>query len=198
MSVPILQKDDKILRQKSAEVPVGEITSPKIKKIIANMKEAMHSQDDAVAIAAPQIGVPLCIFIVSGRTFQIIRKRGGKLKAENEEEKGEGKNGSDDQIFINPKIVKVSKETKLMEEGCLSVRYLYGQVRRSTKAIVEAYNENGEKIKRGGSGLLAQIFQHETEHLAGKLFIDKAVDVIDLPPDKIAEWQKKNGRPNIE
>jgi peptide deformylase len=70
-----------------------------------------------------------------------------------------------------------------MPEGCLSVRWLYGNVLRSTKASIEAYDEFGNKFTRGGSGLLAQIFQHETDHLNGVLFIDTAEDVEDMPPD---------------
>ena len=187
MVISILQKEDKVLRQKSELVPTGDITSPKIQKVISNMKEAMHSQPDAVAIAAPQIGVNLRIFVISGRVFKILGKiKKNEKKAENED------TIPPDQVFINPKISKLSKATQLMEEGCLSVRYLYGKVKRSTKATVEAYNEKGEKIKRGGSGLLAQIFQHETEHLDGKLFIDKATDIVDLPPEKREEWKKKN------
>ena len=61
-----------------------------------------------------------------------------------------------------------------MDEGCLSVRPLWGQVERSVNATVEAYDENGNKFTQGAGGLLAHIFQHETDHLNGVLFIDKA------------------------
>ncbi len=70
-----------------------------------------------------------------------------------------------------------------MPEGCLSVRWLYGEVERSTNATIEAYDENSVKFTRGAGGLLAQIFQHETDHLDGILFIDKARNIMDLPPD---------------
>jgi peptide deformylase len=61
-----------------------------------------------------------------------------------------------------------------MEEGCLSVRSFYGKVKRSKEITIEAYNEKGEKKKYEARGLLAQIFQHEIDHLQGILFIDKA------------------------
>lgn len=172
--VEILQKDNKSLRCKAEPVPINSIGSSKIKAIIKNMKEAMHSQSDAVAIAAPQIGAPFRIFAVAGKVFLKIKK-GEDLK---------NVVIPKDQIFINPRITKLSKAARFAEEGCLSVRYLYGKVKRSVKATVEAYNEKGEKITRGASGILAQIFQHEVEHLDGKLFIDKAVEVVSLPPDK--------------
>src|SRR3989344_1401091 len=191
MAVSILQKEDKILRNKSEEVPIGDIASPKIQKLIADMKEAMHGQPDAVAIAAPQVGANVRLFVVSGRAFKIIKKEKNNENNKNNENSKKEKM-IEDQVFVNPKITKLSKETKSMEEGCLSVRYLYGKVRRSNKATVEAYNEKGEKVKRGGSGLLAQIFQHETDHLDGKLFIDKATDIVDLPPKEREDWKKKN------
>jgi len=67
--IQIVQEGDPVLRQKAKEVPIESIDKPKIKKIISDMKEALHSQNDGVAIAAPQIGVPLRIFVVSGIVF---------------------------------------------------------------------------------------------------------------------------------
>ncbi|MFA6000113.1 MAG: peptide deformylase, partial [Candidatus Paceibacterota bacterium] len=82
-----------------------------------------------------------------------------------------------DLVFINPKISKMSKDKEWLMEGCLSVRPLYGKTWRSKKATITAYDENGKKFVRGASGLLAQIFQHETDHLNGILFIDHAKEV---------------------
>lgn len=175
--VKILDKDNKTLREIAQSVPLEDISSPKIKKILADMKKALASQDDGVAIAAPQIGVSLRIFVISGKVIAYT-------KGEDEE-----KHHYDDMVYINPVIVKRSKEKRLMEEGCLSVRYLYGKVNRSQKVHIEAYDENGNFISRGGSGLLAQIYQHETDHLDGILFIDNAVDVEDIPPE---EFIKRN------
>ena len=77
------------------------------------------------------------------------------------------------------------------EEGCLSVRWLYGKVVRSSRVTLHAYSEKGEKIERGASGLLAQIFQHEVDHLNGILFIDKAKEVWEMSEQEIAELQRK-------
>ena len=65
------------------------------------------------------------------------------------------------------------------------MRYLYGKVKRSDKALIEAYDEDGKKFTIGGSGLLAQIFQHEVDHLNGVLFIDKAKYVEEIIPSHI-------------
>jgi len=89
-----------------------------------------------------------------------------------------------DLVFINPKISKLSKEKEWLPEGCLSVRWLYGKTYRSKKAMITAYDEKGKKFQRGASGLLAQIFQHETDHLKGVLFTDHAKDIREELPVK--------------
>ncbi len=170
----ILQQEEKVLRLKAKEIPLAEISSPKIKKVLKEMSESLKSQNDGVAIAAPQIGYSLRIFVVAGKIFEedYLDKRKRKVT----EKASKDKAGSPiaDLVFINPKITKLSKDKEWVPEGCLSVRPLYGKTHRSKKATVEAYDENGKKFTRGGSGLLAQIFQHETDHLNGILFIDHA------------------------
>lgn len=175
----IVQKEDKVLRQITKEIPVREITTPKIKKILKEMSSALKSQSDGVAIAAPQIGYKLSIFVVSGKIFHKDFVRGEK-----EFEKILNKDIPKDLVFINPKILKLSKEKDWLPEGCLSVRWLYGKTHRSKKATIAAYDENGKKFQRGASGLLAQIFQHETDHLKGVLFIDHAKDIKEELPIK--------------
>ena len=68
--VAILQKDEPLLRGTAEKVPVADISSEKIQRILKDMREAMSGEKDAVAIAAPQIGVPLRIFVVSGKVFE--------------------------------------------------------------------------------------------------------------------------------
>jgi len=167
--ISILQRNAPELREKSASVAISDIDSPRIKSIINKLKNALVSQDDGVAIAAPQIGENVQIFVVAGRALAMIV--------------GDEEKNLDDVVFINPEIIKQSKKTEWMEEGCLSVRHLYGKVKRSTKVTVKARNENGKIFTRGGSGLLAQIFQHETDHLNGVLFIDKAKNLKEIPPE---------------
>lgn len=174
--ITIVQSEDKVLRKISKEVPIDSITKPKIKKVLSDMSEALDSQDDGVAIAAPQIGISLRIFMVSGKIFDEDFIRGKGSTEGKEYIKPRHKNI----IFINPILKKISKDKKLMSEGCLSVRPIYGKVRRATRATVEAYNEKGVKFIMNGSGLLAHIFQHETDHLDGILFIDKAKEMQEI------------------
>lgn len=164
----ILQQKEKVLRKIAKEVPIASIKTKKIKDVLKEMSQALKKEDDGVAIAAPQIGYALCIFVVSGK---ILGKDFGKNKIENNIPPPK------DMVFINPKISKLSREKEWVPEGCLSVRWLYGKTFRSTKATIVAYDENGKKFIRGASGLLAQIFQHETDHLNGILFIDHAKEI---------------------
>lgn len=162
----IVQKDNKILREKAKELKYEEIKSEKIKNLLKKMSEILINYDEGVALAAPQIGESLRVFIVSGRFFNPY------LKMKSEEEMKEEKTA--DIVFINPKIIKISKKKDALFEGCLSVEGMQGEIKRSDKVTVEALDENGKKFTRGASGLLAQIIQHEVDHLNGILFIDSA------------------------
>lgn len=170
--IKIYTKDEPILRKTAVAVPVSAILSPKIQSIIADMRKALIAQDDGVAICAPQIGHSLRIFVISGRILSDLAA----------DEIGKEVPEIPDRVFINPEIVKISKKTEWLDEGCLSLRYLYGKVKRAVKARVRAYDERGKRFELGGSGLLAQIFQHEIDHLEGVIFTDKAKDVKDIPP----------------
>ena len=79
-----------------------------------------------------------------------------------------------------------------MEEGCLSVRYAYGKVYRSERATIEAYDEEGNKFSRGAGGILAQIFQHETDHLNGILFIEKAEQLEEISEEEYNRINKED------
>ncbi len=160
----ILQKENSILRQVAKEVAVKEITSLKIKKIIKEMTDALIKEPEGVALAAPQIGYSLRIFIV----------RKNKLK---NEENAESKEKEVFLVFINPKILKTSRKKNLLKEGCLSLAGVYGEIWRKEKVLIKAHDENGNKFQRGASGLLAEIIQHEIDHLNGILFVDKTANL---------------------
>lgn len=155
----IIQEGNKILRQK-ADI-VDNFDTPELSEIIEDMFEALEKEEDGVALAAPQIAISKRIFIVSPN---VIDTKDGYT------------------VYINPEIIKRSSDKKKMEEGCLSVRWKYGKTRRSSRVTISAQNEKGETFTAEGTGLLAQIFQHETDHLDGILFIDHATNIEDLPP----------------
>lgn len=161
----IKQVGNPVLREVARPIKDHEFENQNISQIISDMKSALHDTNDGVAIAAPQIGESVRIFIVNGLIF-----------ASQKEDKPE------DKIFINPEIINTSREKTILDEGCLSVRGKYGKVERAVKATVRAQDETGKIFQLGASGLLAQIFQHEIDHLDGILFVDKALDIEDTPP----------------
>ncbi len=158
MAVKILQKENKILRATAKEVAVKDIKGKEIKNLIKKMEIALLENKEGVAIAAPQVGESLRIFIIAKRIF------GQEIPIPNF-------------VFINPIIKKISKKKNPMNEGCLSVANYYGNVKRAERLTVEAVDQNGKKFSFSFSGILAQIVQHEIDHLNGVLFIDKVEDL---------------------
>lgn len=156
----IVPQSHPALHAAAEEVPHADITTPRIQKVIADMRTVLHNWKSegsvGVAIAAPQIGVPLRIFLVEDMSDTDDAPRIPTL------------------VAINPTLIKVSKKKMPLEEGCLSVPDHYGRVLRAERARIRAYDEHGREFEHGGNGLLAQIFQHEIDHLDGILFTERA------------------------
>lgn len=137
-----------ILRARSKEV--ADISDAEIQRLIEDMQETLTIAKNGIGIAAPQVGRNLRVFVVSPAL------------------------GLNQIVFINPVITKISEKAKLMDEGCLSVPSLYGKIKRAESLKIEAFNQNGRKFKMKADGLVAQLFQHEVDHLNGILFKDNA------------------------
>jgi peptide deformylase len=172
MDDPIVQAGDPVLSAKATPVAAKDIGSPKIKKLIAKMKKVLAGEEYGVALAAPQIGESLRIFVVAGRAFE---KPDESSKDEHDPNSSTKTPAQPDKVFINPTLKRLSKKVAEMTEGCLSVRGKYGTVMRHEKASVEALDESGKPFTYHGSGLIGHIFQHECDHLDGILYVDKAV-----------------------
>ena len=199
--VAVVQKTAPVLREKAEAVNKKDFESPRLKKILAQMSEALEKEEDGIAIAAPQVGIPLRIFIVSHRAFEFAEQEGGAgledLSLKNPVAETSAKQKYSNMVFINPEITKLSRKKHWAAEGCLSVRWLYGEVSRAEKATVRGYDEHGKPFMRGASGLLAQVFQHETDHLNGILFIDKARNVEKITQqEQIAREQRERNEIN--
>ena len=160
------------------EVPEAMFGTPKLTKILKDMREALFSYEaegfTGVAIAAPQIGLSLRMFLI-----------------EDTHPDKDGTRVLPSLVAINPEIIKLSKAKKGMSEGCLSVRDKYGTVPRALRATLRAYDVDGKISERGASGLLAQIFQHECDHLDGTLFVDRATKIVDKIEEDLKESKKK-------
>jgi len=145
------------------EVTPQELQDGTVAKIIKDLRKALKTYKvdgfSAVAVAAPQIGISKRIFIIED---QHPKREDDVLPT---------------LIAINPVITKFSKKTHEVGEGCLSIPDYYGIVKRSTNVTLRALDEHGGSYERGAGGLLAQIIQHEYDHLDGILFTEKAVKV---------------------
>lgn len=102
---------------------------------------------EGVGLASTQIG--------ENEQYFILKERKGSFKT-----------------VFNPQILKYSNKTKVYFEGCLSIPNYYGEVKRSLSVTVSYQNESGKKVEETLKGLEAWIFQHEYDHLQGRLFID--------------------------
>jgi peptide deformylase len=177
MKDPIEQIGSPVLRQIAKPVAKKEFDSKELKTLLVKMKKALSKEKYGVAIAAPQVGASLRLFVIAGRAF------------DEDTDNTDDSSQTPDKVFINPELLRVSRKKKEMSEGCLSVRGKYGAVVRHEKASIKAFNESGKQFLYHGSGLIAHIFQHECDHLEGVLYVDKAVRVTD--DDKVAPPPKK-------
>lgn len=174
----IVQDGTEVLRDTAKPVPEELFGTPELAQIIKDMTEALDSEIEGVALAAPQIAVPYRIFIVrKDRTLPPPPDTQGSTLAQN----SQGRTlAAEVEVYINPEILKTSRKRALMDEGCLSVRGVYGTTNRHERATIRARNVDGSTFERGGGGIMAQIFEHEIDHLNGILFIDHAEHLIHI------------------
>ena len=173
------QEKNPALRSISKEIPRADIKRAQIQKLIADMKALLSKEEFGVALAAAQVGESVRLFIVSGRALA----RGARSAKDEPESSLKTKNEElktiPDQAYINPILLKKSRDKINKHEGCLSIRGKWGIVPRAEKATIRALDEHGKECTRGAAGFLAHIFQHEMDHLEGILYTDKAVELFD-------------------
>ena len=149
---------DPVLRKPTTRVP--EVTD-ELRSLIADMFETMYAAE-GIGLAAPQVGRPerIAVVDVEGRRFALI----------------------------NPEVVTSGAVSDKAEEGCLSIPDIYGDIERPSEVTIRFTDEAGEAREETGAALLGRCFQHEIDHLDGKLFIDY------LSPLKrraaLAKWEK--------
>ena len=141
-----------LLRKEATDIPTDY---PDLQELIQNMYETMQKAD-GVGLAAPQVGLSIRLFVIDLNSLSDdMPEYKGYLHA-----------------FINPRILDESEETELMEEGCLSVPGIHENVRRAKSVHVTYLDEQLQPHDEWIDGFAARVFQHEYDHLEGKLFID--------------------------
>jgi peptide deformylase len=136
---------DPVLREMCREV---ETIDDDIRALVEDLLETMYAED-GIGLAAPQIGVPLRVFVYDVREDEIAPG-----------------------VLVNPRIVEATGKQKEIE-GCLSIPGLDEVVERSGHVVVEGLDRDGEPVRIEATGLLSRCLQHENDHLDGVLFIDR-------------------------
>lgn len=161
-----------LLRKKSAEIPVP--FDKESAQCIKELLESFLSRDDALGLAAPQIGISKKIIIFKNKNF---------------DEKGRVKRPEDFDLLVNPRITQKRGEEEIGSEGCLSCPEISVEVARSPEIKVRAVDQHGNKINKRYTGFLARIVQHEIDHLEGVLIVDHQ-GTIYYPKEKEEFFQK--------
>jgi len=160
MILPIVGYGDPVLRKVGEEVTKEY---PNLNETIASMYDTMYNAC-GVGLAAPQVGLPIRLFIVDCEPFS-----DGEDLSKEEAEKMKGFK----RTFINAKILKEEGELWGFNEGCLSIPDVREDVYRHEKITLEYYDENFTKKTEEFDGLIARVIQHEYDHIEGILFTDK-------------------------
>ena len=155
------------LRAQNARIGVFDDT---LKKHTDEMFEIMY-QDDGVGLAAPQVGVNLRLMVFNESGV-----------------KGQGQ----EIVLVNPKIISTNDKKDEFEEGCLSFPEIYANIIRPTRVKIKAQDLEGKKFQLGLTGFPARIFQHEYDHLEGKLFHDRmSGDVLGEVKDQLVALEEE-------
>lgn len=153
------KEEYKFLRKKAKPFDFSAHSPKEIQELIAVMREAMHKAK-GIGLSANQIGVDAQVFVA-----EVTGPNGGTKSY----------------AVFNPQIEKMGKETETSEEGCLSIPNTYGEVPRARELTLRGFDRRGKPVKIKAWGLLARVFQHETDHLNGFLFIDRATETYEIP-----------------
>lgn len=138
-------QNNPILRKKSQ--PIKKITAD-ILDLAKGMIEIMN-KNDGIGLSACQVGKNIRMFVILSEL------------------------SSDKKVFINPEIIKISKKTEILEEGCLSLPGITLLIKRAKSLKIKALDENNKQFKLKAKDLLARVIQHEIDHLNGILITDK-------------------------
>ena len=160
MILPIIAYGDPVLRKLGKSI---DKEYPALESLLENMFETMYGAK-GIGLAAPQIGLPIRIFIVDATPFK-----------DDEELELEERNflSTFKQVFINAQIIDETGDEWVFNEGCLSIPNVREDVFRNETVKIEFLDEKFEKHTKEFSGIAARIIQHEYDHIQGILFTDK-------------------------
>lgn len=160
MILPIIAYGDTVLRKVGDDI---DKEYPELKELVSNMWETMYNAN-GVGLAAPQIGLPIRLFLVDTSPFA----------DDDELSEAEQKQLEDfKQVFINAQIEDETGDEWAFNEGCLSIPDVREDISRKDTIKITYFDENFKKYEQTFDGLLARVIQHEYDHIEGILFTDK-------------------------
>ena len=165
MLYDIVQTGDPVLRRPARPLTAQEIPTPFVQELIVSMRQTMHAAP-GVGLAAPQVGEALQVVV--------MEDAGGSPETMSAARRDElGRDVLPFTVLINPVVEPAGEETEEFFEGCLSVSGYSALVRRWRAVTVEALDERGAPVHLRLEGWPARIVQHEADHLAGTLYVDR-------------------------
>ncbi|OGF21168.1 peptide deformylase [Candidatus Falkowbacteria bacterium RBG_13_39_14] len=165
MRLNIITTPNPILRQKAKEIKKDELDSKKFRRLVSDMVETMREKN-GIGLAAPQAGENARLICIDARETD----QRGRIEKEKYPELIYNESNL---VIINPSITWKSFGKTVIEEGCLSIPKVTGNIKRSKSIRMNCMNLEGKKIKIKTKGLLARVLQHEIDHLEGILFTDR-------------------------
>lgn len=160
MIYPIVAYGDPVLRKKAVDIKANY---PNVEQVLENMWETMYNAS-GVGLAAPQVGMPIRIFLVDTAPFS-------DDDSLSEQEQKDLKNFK--KTFINAKIIEETGDEWAFNEGCLSIPNVREDVFRKEQITMRYQDENFKEHTETFNGLIARVIQHEYDHIEGVLFTDK-------------------------
>src|SRR5580658_2216169 len=165
VSPPIVQVGATVLRRRAAEVDAAQRSTPAFARLVDVMVDVMRTAP-GVGLAAPQIGVPLRVFVAEDDEERLSRLT-------DEARALRGRVGLPLTVLVNPTVVATSRDEATFYEGCLSVRGYGALVARAAAVHVTAVDASGRPVLLDLAGWPARIMQHEMDHLDGTLYVDR-------------------------
>jgi peptide deformylase len=164
---PIVQAGADVLRQRALDVPAGLLGSPELLRLIDVMVDVMRAAP-GVGLAAPQIGVPLRIFVAEDPEERLTHVSTEALELRS-------RTALALTVLINPTVSLVGSAEATFFEGCLSVRGYGALVSRAAAVAVRGVDAQGHPVALELQGWPARIMQHEMDHLNGTLYVDRMI-----------------------
>ncbi|MBD1591780.1 peptide deformylase [Arthrobacter sp. S1_S22] len=158
---PIVQAGHPALRQRAAACD-GQLSPDQLDRLIELMRQVMH-EAPGVGLAAPQLGIPLQIAVIEDQYD--VDPEAAALRE---------RSPLEFVALLNPRYTPLGTEQASFYEGCLSLNGLQAVVARPEKVLLEFQAPDGSRVQREFSGWQARIVQHETDHLNGVLYVDRA------------------------